>query len=375
LKVPSITVSYYDITPRWSRDDAQEGYTGTFWKKSAGANLSWRGGLSAQSSTYRDPIFIFGNEVHNAQNWSLIANQIGGHYWWFNTVGIMDDFTGQLIFGGTKSEGPPISDDTILAALPSRTNTWDMRADADYSTTGMGLSQLLYVGRAGGRIRVWKQTDTSHLDDYPQGSILKHTHTTNLGDNITAHPDSLEQTLGIFQVVLTTDKPAKVDTAQEVPTVVYDIPQEVGQISNDFAASITNEEGTFYTHADPKPVFEGKTFSLPLPGTFPTVSGEFNPLDYQRFIGISNSEGILASEYNLDTPWVNMVTVASGVIASGLITHFETSNFAPEGTYFFYTVSGVKSFFQKNGDENFWRDYSIGLPDSPITIIRVDDLI
>ena len=46
-----------------------------------------------------------------------------------------------------------------------------------------------------------------------------------------------------------------------------------------------------------------------------------------------------------------MVTVASGVVVSGLISHFETSNYVPEGTYFFYTVSGIVSFYQKNPDE------------------------
>jgi hypothetical protein len=223
-------------------------------------------------------------------------------------------------------------------------------------------------------------------DSLPLGTILKHTSRTNLGTSITASEDSLEQTLGNFEIILRTDRPTKVDTAKEVPTVVYDIPPQDGVISGDFAASVDNEEGTFYTHADPKPVYEGRTFDLPLPGTFPTYSGQFDPSDYERYIGISNREGILASKFDLSTPWVNIVTTASGVMqggvvvsgitVSGLITHFETSNYVPEGTYFFFTVSGaIPSFFQKNPDDGFWIDYSAGLPASPITIIRVDDLI
>jgi hypothetical protein len=220
-----------------------------------------------------------------------------------------------------------------------------------------------------------KQT-TDIFVNYPKGTILKHTSTYDLGDSITASDDALEQSLGIFEVIKTTKYPAKVDIAHGVPTVIYDIPQDdADPVTEDFWGSVTNTVDDFYTHADTKPVYEARTLNLLNPSAFPTASGTFTAEDYERYIGICNREGILASEYDLSTPWVNLVTVASGVIASGLITHFETTNYVPEGTYIFYTVSGVTSFFQKNPDEGFWRDYSVGLPTSPITIIRVDDVI
>jgi len=284
-----------------------------------------------------------------------------------NTSGTMDDLTGQISAGGDQGyytyslvEYPRWDNE-----CPTPTNVWQ-----PYNSQ-VELTQVYGVSRG---YTISKKVIPMYTD-FSMGTILKHTSTTDLGTKITATDESLEQTIGIFKVIKTTQYPCKVDIAQEVPTVIYNIPPDDGTTSIDFAATIENDTDTFYTHADPKPVFESRVFSLPKPGTFPTVSGEFNPKDYERYIGISNREGILASEYYLDTPWVNMVTVASGVAISGLITHFETTNYVPEGTYFFYTVSGVKSFYQKDPESSYWQDFSATLPDAPITIIRVDDFI
>lgn len=281
--------------------------------------------------------------------------------------GTMDDLTGQLAAG---APGGYVG--TYLVEFPR----WDWECPyptrvAIPTNSYVWLTQIYGVYRGYSIFKLGKAL----YDDFPMGTILKHTSTTEIGDKITATDESLEQTLGIFEVIKTTQYPCKVDIAQGAPTVIYNIPPDDGTTSIDFAATIQNEEDTFYTHADPKPVFESRVFSLPKPGTFPTISGTFNPKDYERYVGISNREGILASEYYLDTPWVNMVTVASGVAVSGLITHFETTNYVPEGTYFFYTVSGVKSFYQKDPESSYWQDFSATLPDAPITIIRVDDYI
>ena len=284
-------------------------------------------------------------------------------------------------FGYTSDSKVPMDDLTGMLVNNQENNRIPSTSRYDHTTA---LSKIYSTGSSGwgGITQNFGVTSAYTLikpkfnigSDFPLGTILKHTSLEMDETSVAASEDSLEQTLGNFKIVLRTDRPMKVDTAKEVPTVVYDIPLEDGDDST-FGASITNEEDTFYSHADPKPVYCGRTFDLPLPGTFPTFSGTFDPADYDRYIGISNREGILASRFDLSTPWVNMVAVASGVVISGLITQFETSNFVPEGTYFFYTVSGVTSFFQKNPEEDFWRDYSAGLPLSAITIIRVDDLI
>jgi hypothetical protein len=279
----------------------------------------------------------------------------------------MDDLTGQLPDGDADTE--------YLVEFPR----WNNECPAPTTVQGVsataGVAYLTqnYVVTRGYRIS--KLKSGSPADNFPLGTILKHTSTTELGDKITATDEALEQTIGIFEVIKTTQKPCKVDIAHGVPTVIYDIPTEEGINSEDFSASMINEIDSFYTHAEAKPVYESRTINLVNPPSFPTVSGTFTAEDYERYIAISNREGILASEYDLSTPWVNMVTVASGVAISGLISHFETTNYVPEGTYIFYTVSGTKSFFQKNPDEGFWRDYTTGLPESAITIIRVDDMI
>jgi hypothetical protein len=292
----------------------------------------------------------------------------------------MDDLTGQLVFGTTTlpADAPPYY---LMMANKGNFRSYNSRMSIG-SFASTHITQHFGVSHAY-RLYILDQTS---INDYPEGSILKHTSTANLGTKITASEDSLEQTLGVFEIVKRTEVPVKVDTAKEVPTVVYDIPQTEGANSLEFWASIVNEEGSFYTHSDPKPVYEARTFDLLLPGSLPTYSGQFGPTDYERYIGIANREGILASKFDLSTPWVNIVTTASGIVtggvvvsgitASGLITHFETSNYVPEGTYFFFTVSGaIPSFFQKKPEDDFWVDYSAGLPASQITIIRVDDLI
>ena len=254
--------------------------------------------------------------------------------------------------------------------------TWQtytrMRGGSAHDFVGMiGKWPVTY---AYGRWYIYDAVDISQYEN-GVGRILKHTSTdANTISGYLASEDSFYQTQGNFEVIYNSTNPCKVDIAKGAPTVIYDIPTS-SYVTENFGASIQNTPGSFYTHSDPKQVYESKVFDLPKPGTFPTASGTFDPSDYERFIGISNYEGLLASEYYLNTPWVNMVTVASGVVVSGLISHFETSNFVPEGTYFFYTVSGIVSFYQKNPDEGYWRDYSAGLPTSDITNIRVDDMI
>jgi hypothetical protein len=281
------------------------------------------------------------------------------------------DFTGQIASWGAN--------DVWYMATKGNLDSWNTRVDVANTTQNMYITQHLAVGFTGNRYYFYG-LEYDQTANFPLGTVLKHTSTTELDSSITASDLASEQTLGIFEVIHTTSVPTKVDIAKDTPTVIYDIPETLGNNSQEFAASVTNTPNSFYTHADPKPVYEARNFDLPKPGTFPSVSGTFNPVDYERYVGIANQEGILASDWQLNTPWVNMVIAASGVVISGivpsgLITHFETSNYQPEGTYFFYTVSGVKTFYQKNPIENFWRDYSAGLPDSDITIIRVDDVI
>jgi hypothetical protein len=320
-------------------------------------------GISAGSyefSEFRE-VPAFGTSYGWRASLDYFANISSGHP--------KDDLTRQMIFGTTTFTSPRY----LTMAQQWNFDDWDSRmATIESTVVFAGITQHFGVSR---NYKIYK-FDTSASTDYPKGTILKHTSTYNLGSSISASDDALEQTLGIFEVIKTTKYPTKVDIAHGVPTVIYDIPKDdASPVTEDFWGSVTNEPDSFYTHADTKPVYEARTLNLLNPQAFPTASGTLTAEDYERYVGISNSEGILASEYDLSTPWVNLVTVASGVIASGLITHFETTNFVPEGTYIFYTVSGVKSFFQKNADENFWRDYSSGLPDSPITIIRVDDVI
>lgn len=389
ISFPDLGIWYYKASDdgTWWLD--AEGYLpegGSEWvgKNAGSISTLWKANFRGYTGKYSTPgYFIYNWEdfpsgngwkiFRNVPSWTAFGSGIFSSYD-DDDFGMiansndspMDDLTGLLVSDQVKS-GPRIvsttrGENTVAASQIYTTSTTDKYA---------GLTQNFGVS---GSYRIVKP-NFNIAADFPKGTILKHTSTYDLGDATTASDDALEQTLGIFEIIKTTQVPTKVDIAHGVPTVIYDIPTEDGENSDEFWASITNEPDEFFTHAEAKPVYEARTLNLLNPSAFPTASGTFTAEDYERYIGISNREGILASEYDLSTPWVNLVTVASGVVVSGLITHFETSNFVPEGTYMFYTVSGVKSFFQKNPDENYWRDYTAGLPDSGITIIRVDDVI
>jgi hypothetical protein len=385
IEFPSLSVTYKKWadntdTTWWTDSDSFVPSDGSDFLRGSGSLVASYGDRIGDSGSYAQPGFICYNSI------TIFGGDTFSEYRYAHAFSISfgnssdestlygdepnfpkDDLTGQLVSGLTRSS---TGHKFVMSQI------WNLQNyDSWFSIGSLSRTGLTQHYGVKDKYKIVKFSNTI-LPDYPKGTILKHTSNYNLGTKISASDSALEQTLGVFQIIKTTKYPTKVDIAHGVPTVIYDIPKDdADPVTEDFWASVTNTEDSFYNHADVKPVYEARTLNLLNPSAFPTASGTFTAEDYERYVGICNREGILASEYDLSTPWVNLVTVASGVIASGLITHFETTNYVPEGTYIFYTVSGVTSFFQKNPDEGFWRDYSIGLPTSPITIIRVDDVI
>ena len=210
--------------------------------------------------------------------------------------------------------------------------------------------------------------NTDWINNLVGGEILKHTSTTTIS-GFTATDSSLLQTQGVFEIIHSPDKVCKVEISKGTPTVVYSVPQTGDLESSILDASILNTFGSFYSHSDLRQVFCSRVFDLLEPGTFPTISGTFDPDDFERFIGITNTS-LEASKYDLTTPWVGIV-VGSGVTLNQL----ETSNYTYPGPYIFYTISGTGEFYQKNPYESFWHNYSAGFPTSDCTIIRMDDSV
>ena len=207
-----------------------------------------------------------------------------------------------------------------------------------------------------------------YIYNIPQTGIFKHTSRSPITGEITASDASEEQTMGVFETILNTEKRCKVEISSGAPTVVYSIPVSELDLSSELAITVSNEVGSFYTHSDPRLIYNSRVFDLEDPSSFPTLSGTFEPGDFQRFIGITNNN-LDAVPFDCSTPWV---TITSG---TGIINQMETSNYTYPGPYMFYTVSGLGQFFQKNPYESIWRDYSAGFPESDCTIIRMDDII
>jgi hypothetical protein len=74
----------------------------------------------------------------------------------------------------------------------------------------------------------------------------------------------------------------------------------------------------------------------------------------------------------------NLTDTAYGVIAlaSGTIKHIETNN-TTLVPYIFYSTFDDDSnrFFQRNPEDSVFTEYTTGITNSEITIIRIDDTI
>jgi len=261
-----------------------------------------------------------------------------------------------------------------------RTSGWSSVKSFDTSTkltgtntTSFYVTQDFVIEAAAStlsnNVRVWRYADpTPSVQPY---GVYKHTHALSISGS-TASDLATQQTQGNFELLYLSTVPLKVEISKGAPTVIYSIPAIGSSTNSILAASISNAPSSFYEHTEDKQVWEAKVFDLSNPSQFPTTSGVFTETDFERYIGIVNTQGLFASKYDLTTPWVKMAN-ASGVTIP--VNHLETTNYHPSGTYFFYSYSGAANFFQKNPTESVWRDYSAGLPSSEITIIRCDDLI
>jgi len=210
--------------------------------------------------------------------------------------------------------------------------------------------------------------DTEWINNIPMsGDVLKHTSIEPLG--ITASDEAEIQSWGNYEVILYPPSVVKVEISKGSPTVVYSIPSGIPPLPNSFfAATTSNGYGTFYSHINTFPVFDARVVDLLMPGEFPTVSGVFDPTDFQRYISFATPNGWAFSDYAFGTNWV--------YVASGIISHIESSNYTPYNPYLFYSVSGVSvgKFMQKNPISSVWQDFTTTLPISEITIIRCDDI-
>lgn len=227
-------------------------------------------------------------------------------------------------------------------------------------------------------MRLYK-IDEPYLENVQPPLILKHTHIEN--EEQQAAPDALEKTSGVFEIIHYPNAASKVEISKGAPTVAYSIAPS-GEVSLEFSASNIDTPGSFQypTLAGELGIFDARVIDIVSPENYYLHSGQLEFTDFERFIMVGGEGGLYLIDYNLSTDWATMAIVPSGVTVSGITTSgifnaIEATNYTYPNPFIFFSISGGNSFFQRNPDSFFWNDYSIGLPEANITIIRTDDAI
>lgn len=216
--------------------------------------------------------------------------------------------------------------------------------------------------------------------------ILKHTSVPYIPGTILASQNSIEQTTGVFEMLLSPPEMTKVEISKGSPTVLYTPPTMSGIINplvplNYTAASLMNTPGSFYAIAPAAiPYFDARVFDVPSSG-FTISSGELPTTNLiERYIGYATSGAVLMVNYLFTGNWLQVIslsglmTLASGyAVESGVLNHLETTNYTAI-PYLFVSVSGPSPlFFQRTMYPPYWVNASYTLPSGDITVIRIDD--
>jgi len=183
--------------------------------------------------------------------------------------------------------------------------------------------------------------------------------------------------VGQFDIIYHHNKPIYLDTAKNVPTVIYTKPYLDDYPSELVGVSFLNELNSF-TVISPgggMGVHDVRTFDLTDDlGLFP-ASGLSASGFLDRYVGVAGGH-VGAVMFNSTFDREGGMFVPYAVIASGNFTHLDFTNNDPD-PYIFVSASGISSsgiFLQRDKASSIWHDYSATLPSGvPITIIRADD--
>jgi len=186
--------------------------------------------------------------------------------------------------------------------------------------------------------------------------------------------------------------PLYVEAGQIVPTAIYDLPMTAGTtpaetkgVSSILASTLTNEPGEYEKFVPQRSIYDARIFTVVNDPTFPILETD-DPMDenmLERFIGISaGAEGLnsIDAAIDMNKPWEHFRT------------HFYQDDYMDAGTasvkyldftndanpyIFVYCVTELAEnrFFQRNQGESTYVEYSAGLPESLVTILRADDIM
>jgi hypothetical protein len=207
---------------------------------------------------------------------------------------------------------------------------------------------------------------------WPSGIIV----TSGGGYKVLTHNPTVVS--GEFTVIYNWDKELYLDTGRGSPTVIFDKPHSGGNPNN--FTSVTSVLGTTYQNTADSftltmpsiNIYDARLFDITDNEFFP-YSGTYPPSLLTRYIGVAGkTPELLFIDSELTSPSGFLVITQ---FPSGVVTHLDFTNYVLD-PYVFCSVDTPTSgqqFFQRDTEKTYFLSRSINLPETPITIIRVDD--
>jgi len=170
----------------------------------------------------------------------------------------------------------------------------------------------------------------------------------------------LQRNIGDFAIVDFATHPIRLDISTYAPLI-----------------DVRNVEATFKSFY----INKSEAIVLGMDVTLEGMQRDVNDFRYCSFLTSGDYTGKDIVYTNEDDIYrINIDTMANPTIYSTIsgqqVDKIETTNYCPSGQYIFVSTSGgTPLFYQKNPELPSFASYSTNLPDSRITIIRIDDRI
>jgi hypothetical protein len=170
----------------------------------------------------------------------------------------------------------------------------------------------------------------------------------------------LQRTGNDFAIVDTATKPIRLDISTYTPLI-----------------TVEDKESTFKSFY----INKSEAIVLGMDVTLEGMQRDVNDFRYCSFLTSGDYAGKDIVYTNEDDIYrINIDTMTNPTIYSTIsgqsVDKIETTNYCPSGQYIFVSTSGgTPLFYQKNPELHSFASYSTNLPDSRITIIRIDDRI
>jgi len=210
-------------------------------------------------------------------------------------------------------------------------------------------------------------------EDFLAG-IIEVGSTSTIGQIVPIYLALLDDGSGNFSIIKTLEDIYRIDISQGTPTVLFNIPSSgILEAASGYLPvyeTFMNTSDDFYTITTNYPTYDARVIDFMIPSGIYLASGVADSED-GRYILFGTDDMIVGVP----------VSLSGGTIVidnfSGAITQIEISNTLSEPYIFGSTItdSGEPIFYQRGPSNPFFTAQSTGLPNSEITVIRLDDRI